>query len=210
MKRKPSRPAQPPPAPSDTDPRGPSQLRIIGGRFRGRKLLYSGRFETRPMKERVREAIFNLLGPAVAGKHAIDLFAGTGVLGLEAMSRGAVSATLIERHVPTAQVIRQNVTYLDLEETVEVTTASAFVWARREARQKQDRPWVVFCSPPYDFYVGDQENMLALVQQLLELAPAGSLFAVESDLRFDFGVLPQAESWDVRDYPPARVGILRK
>ena len=57
----------------------------------------------RPMKNRVREALFNLIGPSIKGKHAIDLFAGTGALGLEAISRGAVSATLTEQHYPHGQ-----------------------------------------------------------------------------------------------------------
>ncbi len=63
----------------------PTVLRIIGGVHRGRKLEYSGDPRTRPMKDRVREAVFNLLGPDVAGKYVIDLFAGTGALGLEAL-----------------------------------------------------------------------------------------------------------------------------
>src|SRR5919199_1250279 len=76
-------------------------LRIIGGTLRGRKIKYSGDVRTRPMKDRVREAVFNLLGPQVSGSHAIDLFAGTGALGFEAISRGALRATFIERHYPT-------------------------------------------------------------------------------------------------------------
>ena len=75
-------------------------LRIIGGEFRGRRLHYSGDRRTRPMKDRLREAVFNLIGPDIRGKHAIDLFAGTGALALESLSRGAKSATLIEQHHP--------------------------------------------------------------------------------------------------------------
>ena len=69
-------------------------LRIIGGQFRGRRLTYHGDPLTRPMKDRVREAVFNLLWPGAEGAVAIDLFAGTGALGLEALSRGAVAAWL--------------------------------------------------------------------------------------------------------------------
>ena len=66
-----------------------TELRIIGGNFRGRKLRYHGDPVVRPMKHRVREAIFNLISTESDGAHAIDLFAGTGALGLEAISRGA-------------------------------------------------------------------------------------------------------------------------
>ena len=92
-----------------------SPPRIVGGTMRGRKLLYSGDLRTRPMKERVREAVFNLVGPAVKGKQAVDLFAGTGALGLEAISRGAARAIFIERHYPTLQLIRRNVQSLGVE-----------------------------------------------------------------------------------------------
>src|ERR1041384_2997332 len=80
-------------------------VRIIGGTFRGRRLQYHGDPVVRPMKHRTREAIFNLVSTECAGRHAIDLFAGTGALGLEALSRGAASATFIEKHVPWARVV---------------------------------------------------------------------------------------------------------
>lgn len=184
-------------------------LRIIGGRFRGRKLQYSGDLRTRPMKDRLREAIFNLLGPAIRGKHALDLFAGTGALALEAVSRGADRATLIEQHHPTANIIRQNVTALGMEQQAEVIAANVFIWFRR-GLAPTDRPWAVFCSPPYDFYVSRADEMRELIGGLVELAPAESLFAVEADERFDFQTLPDPSAWDVRRYPPAVVGIYRK
>jgi len=184
-------------------------LRIIGGRLRGRRLHYSGDPRTRPMKDRLREAVFNLLGPAVRGTHAIDLFAGTGALGLEALSRGAVRATLIERHLPTAQVIRRNVAELGVQDVVEVVTASAFSWFAG-GPELGSEPWLVFCSPPYDFYVSQTEQMLQLLQAMTAAAPEDSLFVVEADGRFDFGLLPDAAAWRVRNYKPAVVGIYCK
>jgi len=184
-------------------------LRIIGGRFRGRKLQYTGDPRTRPMKDRLREAIFNLLGPAVRGTHAIDLFAGTGALGLEALSRGATRATLIERHLPTARVVRRNVAELGAEDVAEVVAASVFHWFG-EGPDLGSAPWLVFCSPPYEFYVSRTDEMIRLLQGMISSAPAGSLFAVEADSRFDFALLPHAAAWKVRRYRPAVVGIYRK
>jgi 16S rRNA (guanine966-N2)-methyltransferase len=160
------------------------------------------------MKERVREAVFNLLGPAVAGKHAIDLFAGTGALGFEAISRGAASATLVERHFPTAAVIEKNAQALGIADRCTVLPANTLLWAKR-LPDLPATPWVVFCSPPYELYVSHTAEMLALIEQLLRHAPPASMFAVEADERFDFGQLPRADEWDVREYPPAVVGILR-
>jgi 16S rRNA (guanine(966)-N(2))-methyltransferase RsmD len=182
--------------------------RIIGGKLRGRKLEYSVDLRTRPMKERVREAVFNLLGPDVAGKHAIDLFAGTGALGFEALSRGAASATFAERHFPTAGAIKRNAESLGVLAQCTVLAANTLLWSKR-LPELPATAWVVFCSPPYELYVSHATEMLALIEQLLMHAPAGSQFVVEADERFDFAQLPGADHWDVRAYPPAIVGVLR-
>jgi 16S rRNA (guanine966-N2)-methyltransferase len=183
-------------------------VRIIGGDFRGRILAYSGDIRTRPMKDRVREAVFNLIAERVRGKHAIDLFAGTGALGFEALSRGARRATLIERHLPTAKMIEQNARTLGITDRIEACFSDAFVWGKRFVAAEE--PLAVFCSPPYDLYVSRREDMLGLIERLWQLAPTGSLFAVEADERFDFSLLPQPDVWFVRTYPPAVIGIGEK
>jgi 16S rRNA (guanine966-N2)-methyltransferase len=214
---------------------GSTDLRIIGGRCRGRKLKYEP-FRigddpvTRPMKHRVREAIFNLVSTEVEGKHAIDLFAGTGALGLEALSRGAVHATFIERHVPTARVIEENIKALGLEDRSTLLTTSAFLWAKRDLKKAESGepkaehfgptppssaircslfafPWLAFCSPPYAFYTDRQEEMLALINDLVHNAPRESIIVAEADERFDFRLLPG--EWSVRPYLPAVVGVWR-
>ncbi|MEX0714792.1 MAG: RsmD family RNA methyltransferase [Pirellulales bacterium] len=187
-------------------------LRIIGGSHRGRKLETSGDPRTRPMKDRVREAVFNLLGPAVAGMHAIDLFAGTGALGLEAISRGAARATFFEQHYPTADLIRRNIGTLRLEDQTEVIVANTFIWFRKRAERElfgRIQPWLIFSSPPYEFYAGRRDEMLSLIGRLAGAAPAGSILVVEADERLDFELLPRPPHWDIRDYPPARVAIGR-
>ncbi|MEX2560505.1 MAG: RsmD family RNA methyltransferase [Pirellulales bacterium] len=198
------------------DPAEPAErvgLRIIGGSHRGRKLETSGDPRTRPMKDRVREAVFNLLGPAVAGMHAIDLFAGTGALGLEAISRGAAQATFFEQHYPTADLIRRNIGILRVEDQTEVIVANTFIWFRKQAARDElfgrRQPWLIFSSPPYEFYASRRDEMLSLIGRLAGAAPAGSILAVEADARFDFELLPRPPHWDIREYPPARVAIGR-
>jgi 16S rRNA (guanine966-N2)-methyltransferase len=161
------------------------------------------------MKERVREAVFNLVGPAVAGMHAIDLFAGTGALGLEAISRGAADATFIEQHFPTATLVRSNAESLGVADRCRVEGANTFIWVERHALPS-DRPWLVFCSPPFAFYVERQADMLAMLERLWRTAPAESIFVVEADQQFDMGLLPDAGEWDVRSYPPAVVAICHR
>jgi 16S rRNA (guanine966-N2)-methyltransferase len=160
------------------------------------------------MKDRVREAVFNLIGPAVVGAHAVDLFAGTGALGLEAISRGAARATFIEQHFPTAAVIRENIADLNLAAATQIVPANAFVWSRRIG-ELGSSPWLLFCSPPYDFYVTRASDIVAMLTRLLAAAPAESTFVVEADQRFDCAALPESSAWDVRNYPPARIAIRR-
>lgn len=217
---------QPESPPTDVGPLpGPPAVggvRIIGGTLRGRVLPFGGDPNVRPMKDRVREAVFNLLADDVKGRQVIDLFAGTGVLGFEAISRGAATALLLERHFPTAKAIRRHAESLGVADQIQVEAADTFVWVRRLVdglltgpdghprdllSQLVRLPWLVFCCPPYVLYAQRCDEMLHLIEQLLAHAPAGSRFVVESDERFDPGLLPDAAAWNVRQYPPATIAL---
>ncbi|MFO7904133.1 MAG: RsmD family RNA methyltransferase [Pirellulaceae bacterium] len=188
-------------------------LRVIGGRFRGKRIQYLGDPRTRPMKQRVREAAFNLLGEQVVGAHVLDLFAGTGALTWEAFSRGAVSATLLERHFPSVKILHANAAALGVTERITVEATDSFFWSRnlapRPCTLPTDRRWLVFCSPPYDFYVTKLDAMLKLIQQLIHAAPPHSLILVESDRRLQPECLPSDANWDVREYKPAVLSLAK-
>jgi 16S rRNA (guanine966-N2)-methyltransferase len=188
-------------------------VRVIGGSLRGRKLAYSGDVRTRPMKDRTREAIFNLLGE-VKGLYVVDLFAGTGALGIEALSRGGAGGVFLEKHFPTADLIRRNLSELALDGRATVAAGDTFLQVRRMQMEGKTfdatRPWLVFCSPPYAFYVERQAEMQTLIDDVFAASPMGSVFVVEADGQFDFATLPDAEAWRIREYPPAVVGIHRK
>ena len=189
--------------------RGEATLRIVGGDHRGRRIRYYGDAATRPMKDRVREAVFNLVGPSIRDSHAIDLFAGTGAVGLEALSRGATHATAVERRFDMVKLIDKNASDLGLSARIEVVPGNTFLWARDVSGLDTNAPWSVFCCPPYSFYQDRLDELLTLLNQFLEAAPAGSSLIVEADESFDFGLLPRAPEWDVRMYAPAQVGLLR-
>lgn len=198
-KRKQSRPG-----PSD------SEVRIIGGRLRGTKLRYQGDPRTRPMKHRVREAVFNILQGRTSGAFVLDLFAGTGALAIEAISRGAIGGLLLETHRPTAAAIGAEIKRLDLQ-ALRVETGDAFAWAERPitgaprtAAAEVPPPWLVFVAPPYAFFHERLDEMRLLLHRLWEASPEESLFIVESDDRFDPAEL-QLGAGDVRNWPPARV-----
>lgn len=188
------------------------KLRIVGGKFRGRQISYSGDPVTRPMKDNIREAVFNLIGGYVENKVALDLFGGTGAMGLEAISRGAIRALIIERHIPTVRIIKENIQQLDLEQKVEVMSGDTFFWGRKFIKEKDTwptDPWVVMCCPPYDFYVDRWDELQILIESMFDAAPEQSVFVVESDDRFDPRQLPDADAWEVRQYAPAQVAIYK-
>ena len=188
-----------------------SGVRIIGGTLRGRALHYSGELHTRPMKDRLRESIFNLIGPRVKGMQAIDLFSGTGALGIEAISRGASRAVLIERHFPTVRLIQQSIQELQLQEQAQAIATDTFFWVEQNLETDPlltaTAPWLVFCSPPYDLYLSQDGRMESMLQRIGELAPEQSILVVESDDRYDSQQLPWPGSWDHRSYPPAVVAM---
>ncbi|MDR7067652.1 16S rRNA (guanine966-N2)-methyltransferase [Pseudoxanthomonas japonensis] len=124
-------------------PRGAGQVRIIGGRWRGTKLAVPDRPGLRPSSDRVRETLFNWLMPALPGARVLDLFAGTGVLGLEAVSRGAAQATLVERDPGLATALRGAVAKLSAQ--AEVHAGDALAWLSGCS----DTFDLVFLDPPF-------------------------------------------------------------
>ena len=129
-------------------------------------------------------------------------------MAFEAISRGAKQATVIERKFPNVRLIEQNAVALGIEEQLDVRAGDTFL--QYDALPLGEDPWVVFCCPPYEFYVSRAAELLALVEWFCEAAPAGSLIVVEADRRFDADLLPTANLWDVRSYPPAVIGLFEK
>ena len=129
----------------------PSQLRIIGGEWRGRKLSFHARPGLRPTSDRVRETLFNWLAPTIVGADCLDLFSGSGALGLEALSRGANYCDFVESDQLAAASIQGNLRLLgNSSPRGRVTTTDALKFM--DAAQ---RHWdVVFVDPPFDSGIG--------------------------------------------------------
>ena len=161
------------------------------------------------MKDRVRETLFDLVGRAVEGSIALDLFAGTGALGFEALSRGAARAVFVERHFPTVDALRRTAHDLGVADRAEVRAGDVLVWARRLPPLPVSAPWLVFVSPPWPLFVDRSADLLALVTVLLEVAPAGSIMVVESDDSWDPAALPDPAAWEHRGLPPAILHVRR-
>lgn len=148
-------------------------MRVIGGEFRSRVLKSLPGLDVRPTPDRLREALFNILTPRVEGAVFADVYAGTGAVGIEALSRGAARAIFIEQSHSAVNVIRENLQSLGLMEraTVRQTRASAML-ASLEAD-------IVFIDPPYTLEreyerslttLGETKHDLVIVQHDLRLA----------------------------------------
>jgi 16S rRNA (guanine966-N2)-methyltransferase len=148
-----SKPIAKPPVKS---PKGANQLRIIGGLWRGRKLAFPDVDGLRPTGDRIRETLFNWLAPDIQGAHCLDLFAGSGALGLEALSRGAAASVLIERDQRAAAQLKSNLALLNAEGgKVLQMDALAYLHNLPTAGQTM-RFDVVFIDPPFQLNLWQQ------------------------------------------------------
>lgn len=157
-------------------------LRIIGGTARGRRLAGPGGLSLRPTAQRVREAFFNIVAPVVAGGVFLDLFAGTGCMGIEALSRGAGEAHFVEDHPAAAGLIRHNLELAGLAGRAWVHRADVGRWLAAAQVRPCD---LIFIDPPYGR--GQAVQAVAGVARVGMLAPGG-LAVAETDRREDLPV----------------------
>lgn len=122
-----------------------NRFRIIGGRWRGRRLDFPPLAAVRPSPDRVRETAFNWLAPFVEGAHCLDLFAGSGALGLEALSRGAERVVFVDRERTLVDSIQRHLAHLDGVSAAQLVHADALAYLGR-AGERFD---IVFLDPPY-------------------------------------------------------------
>lgn len=139
--------------------KGSNQLRIIGGEWRGRKLHFPDAPNLRPTPDRVRETIFNWLMPVVHGARCLDLFAGSGALGLEALSRGAAFITFVDSHKKVTQALQAHLDLLNANDNAEVLQMDSVKFLKNTS-QPYD---VVFLDPPY--HLDFMQKVVPLLEQ---------------------------------------------
>jgi 16S rRNA (guanine966-N2)-methyltransferase len=152
-------------------------MRIIAGSYGGRRLQTPGGLDTRPTSDRVREALFSILGDRVAGARVLDLFAGSGALGIEALSRGAAEATFVDNAPPAIRAIRANLEALGAEAMVARAEARRFLGGASRSGRSYD---LVFLDPPYRLAASLGRDLSAALAAVV--APGGTVVA-ESDRR---------------------------
>ena len=188
-------------------------MRIVAGRFRGRPLAAPEGLAVRPTSDRAREALFNILvqgkiaerGPALTGARVLDAFAGTGALGLEALSRGAAHVVFMEEHVAAEAVLHDNLRRLDVQD--ESTVLRADVLRPPPAARHGGPCGLVLMDPPYN--QGLAAPALAALAAAGWIAP-GATVAVELMKAETFEAPAGFELRDARDYGKAKVAFLAR
>lgn len=154
-------------------------MRVITGRAKGRRLKAPKGKNTRPTTDRVKESLFCLLGPRVQGVRFLDLFAGSGAIGIEALSRGASEAIFIDSDIKSVEIIKDNLRTTDLHSEAKVFCIDIFKGLSVLAR-KEERFQMIFLDPPYE--KGFEDKILEFIAQSKILDSKG-LVVVESSKR---------------------------
>jgi 16S rRNA (guanine966-N2)-methyltransferase len=159
-------------------------MRVIAGKYRSRRLAAPAGMTTRPTSDRLRETLFDVVGPGVPESAWLDLFAGSGAVGIEALSRGARSVSFIESSSAAAKVIRKNLQTLGIEEGFEVIERESATALRMLDSQALVYDFC-FLDPPYR-KMGDYEQILGFLSQSRLIKPESVVIA-EHDKHFDPG-----------------------
>ena len=183
-----------------------TKLRIIAGRFGSRLISADVGQATHPMGDRVRSALFARLlsHRSIDGARVLDAFAGTGALGLEALSRGAGSVTFVERDSIALRVLKNNIELLGVGEQVTVVSASAKTWL--DTRDQSDLYDIILADPPYNYPQPETVSRLAEALQ-----PSGlMILSYPGRLRVPYQPIGVVVVDDFRSYGEATLAVFRK
>jgi 16S rRNA (guanine(966)-N(2))-methyltransferase RsmD len=174
------------------------QLRIVAGSLRGRKLNCDIHPGVRPTPQMVREALFSILGNAVPDRPFVDVFAGTGAIGLEALSRGASETIFVERDLRQANEIDRHLNAFAVADQGRIIRTDGYRWAERW--QAPAEPVNVFISPPFADYQHHLDALQLLIADLETKIAPGSVLVLQGEKSEGFDSLLTVHPWDVRKY----------
>ncbi len=166
-----------------------NQLRIIGGKWRGRKLNFVNAQGLRPTLDRVRETLFNWLQPVIFNAHCLDLYSGSGALGFEALSRGAHQVTLVDNNRQVCQQLNYNLQLLSCENATTVCMDAVDFLSRHAVQQvKLSQYQIVFLDPPFN--QGLLNSCCEKLEQQQLLAERCYIY-IEAEKNLKLNMLPQ-------------------
>jgi len=176
-------------------------IRIISGEFGGRKIEAPDTGKTHPMSERIRNALFNSITHEITGAKVLDVFAGTGAVGLEALSRGAHDVTFIERDRVAQHILAKNITTLKVEDRVSIARTSVENWLSMHDQPLYD---LIFADPPYD------DTQFSTVSRLFGLLKPGGLMVLSHPGRGEIPTKTGVVVVDNRSYGNAYLTFYRR
>jgi len=182
-------------------------MRIIAGELRGRRLLPPQGPATRPITDRVKQSLFDILAPSLPGAVIYDCFAGTGSMGLESLSRGAERAVFFEFDPGAAALLRRNIETLGLTSRSRIITADIFAWA--DSAPPPTRPVdIVFFDPPYAFLTERADDLRRLINTLTDQHLSEQAIVMFRHAAADALDLPPLVRYDQRDYGSMTIDLL--
>ena len=186
-------------------------MRIAGGEFRGRVLYAPKGLDVRPTQDRVREALFSMLQNEIRGMSFLDLFAGSGGVGLEALSRGAVSATFVERSPQSLACISRNIEELKIGPRCKVIRADVYEWLAGRSQVSDALDFdIAYADPPYA--TGEKQGYADVLARLADggVVKAGGLFIAEMRHCQTPDISPAWELCRDRTYGQTRLAVYRR
>lgn len=175
-----------------------TEIRIVAGSLRGRKLTCTVNPNLRPTPQMVREALFSILGNAVPDRPFFDVFAGTGVVGLEALSRGARSVLFVERDFRLSGELERHLRAFGVQGSCRIDRSDVYRWAERW--QPPQEPVTVFLSPPFADFERRPEDMVHLITIIKDKIPAESVLVLQAEEAVVLNAIRVLADWDERRY----------
>lgn len=174
-------------------------IRVIAGKYGSRTLACPPGNRTHPMGERIRNAIFNSLGSSLEGAHVLDAFAGTGAVGIEALSRGAASATFIESDRTAQRVLQENLGSLGVGNAAQIIATTVSNWLETTSGAFD----IIFADPPYD------NTQVATVTCLAARLASNGMFVLSWPAQQDAPIIDGFTCVSEKKYADAKIAMYR-
>lgn len=182
-------------------------MRIIAGEFRGRRLLAPANHATRPITDRVKQSVFDILAPLIPDSIVFDVFAGTGSMGLECLSRSASFVYFFEKERSAVELLKKNVAALGVADRSQVVSGDVFLWFAKQSAQKKAN--LVFLDPPYRFLNEKPAELQKLVENWQRGFLADDAMVVFRHDTSDTLEFPGLQCIDQRNYGGMTVQFLK-
>ena len=186
-------------------------MRIIAGQFRGRNLLAPASQTTRPITDRVKQSLFDIIAGDLPDAVVYDCFSGTGSMGLESLSRGAKLAVFFEADRSALNLLNKNIAALQMQPQARIIPGDLFKWFTHTTIAHADRPTVIFLDPPYRFITQRNDDLRTLIASMIDhhLVPGGYI-VLRHDAHDQLALPANAAEFDRREYGGMVLRFIRR